>query len=120
LARKPRCGGTTIHFLFKDGNDLRVAYKKSTAKKTQSGEWTAKTECSIVESYPSDDHPADFHELFRPDGGEGWWAMLSPGDMENVFGGQSTIAPAAEVVSRGALDPQVRGYSCEGSLKARA
>jgi len=94
--------GTTIHFLFKDGNDLRVPYKKSTAKKTQSCEWTAKTECGIVESYPSDEHPEDFHDLFKPDGGEGWWAMLSPGDMEKVFGVQSAIAPAAEVVSRGA------------------
>ena len=33
--------GTIIEFMFKDGDNLRVPFKKATAEKTQSGEWTA-------------------------------------------------------------------------------
>jgi len=58
--------GTFIHFFFKDGNDLRVPYKKATAEKTQDCEWTAKTESGIVEVYPSEDHPENFTNSFIP------------------------------------------------------
>ena len=40
------------------------------------------------------------HELFSADGGEGWWAVLSPSDLDEAFGrGPTSAATADEEVS---------------------
>ena len=88
--------GTIIQFMFKDGDNLRVPFKKATAEKTQSGEWTAKTQCGILKVYPSNEHPENFHELFSADNGDGWWAMLSQSDLDKALGRRPTSAATTE------------------------